>query len=228
MNIFIDIETVPSQSEQVKSDIRASIQAPGQYKKTESIKEWMDANAEGEAEAQLLKTSFDGGLGMIACIGIAIEDQEARSFYSSDWPNDEKTVIRSAFDFLVSSITEPIKHSHAHIEREITFVGYNHIGFDLPFLKKRCVVLGIKPPSLIPFTSKPWDKTVYDTMLNWDSKNFVGMDKLCKILGIEGKGEISGADVWPLVKAGKIADVAEYCKGDVNRTRAIFNRMTFA
>ena len=53
------------------------------------------------------------------------------------------------------------------------------------------------------------------------------MDRLCRLLGIPGKGDISGADVWPMVKAGKLAEVAEYCRGDVERTRALYNRMTF-
>ena len=54
------------------------------------------------------------------------------------------------------------------------------------------------------------------------------MDRLCKILGIPGKGDMDGSRVWPMVQSGKIAAVADYCRGDVDRTRAIHKRMTFA
>lgn len=33
--------------------------------------------------------------------------------------------------------------------------------------------------------------------------------------------------VWDFVRAGRIADVATYCAGDVERVRAIHKRMTF-
>ena len=39
---------------------------------------------------------------------------------------------------------------------------------------------------------------------------------------------MDGSKVWPMVQAGQIAEVADYCAGDVERTRAMFKRMTFA
>ena len=91
------------------------------------------------------------------------------------------------------------------------------------------MVQRIKPPIWFPRDPKPWGDSTFDTMTAWaGTKDRISMDRLCRILGIEGKGDISGADVWPLVKAGKVSEVAEYCKGDVERTRAIFRRMTFS
>jgi len=34
--------------------------------------------------------------------------------------------------------------------------------------------------------------------------------------------------VWDFVADGRIAEVAEYCKGDVERVRAVFRRLIFA
>ena len=58
---------------------------------------------------------------------------------------------------------------------------------------------------------------------------------ICEALGIPGKGsefddpedEIEGAKVWDAVAAGRIADVARYCNGDVERTRLMHKRMIF-
>jgi len=52
--------------------------------------------------------------------------------------------------------------------------------------------------------------------------------KLCRALGVESpKGEIDGSRVWEYVKAGRLYDVAEYCKKDVEATRQVYKRMTF-
>lgn len=55
------------------------------------------------------------------------------------------------------------------------------------------------------------------------------MDRLCRVLGIPGKGDgPSGADVWPMVQAGKLDEVTAYCRADVERTRSLYQRLTFA
>ena len=164
---------------------------------------------------------------MIACISIAAGDKAPEVFYDPDWLNGEAGVIKRAFEYLDTLSIRDLQHSGRAADEQLVFVGHNLAAFDLPFLRKRCVVLGIKPPRYIPFSAKAWDKTIYDTMLQWDAKNFVGMDKLCRILGIAGKGDMDGSKVWPAVRDGGIEKVAEYCKGDVERTRALFNRMTF-
>lgn len=63
--------------------------------------------------------------------------------------------------------------------------------------------------------------------------NRISLDKLCRVMGIPTKGseigdEIDGSKVWDFVQAGRIADVATYCCGDVERVREIHRRMTFA
>ena len=106
-------------------------------------------------------------------------------------------------------------------------IGHNHVWFDLPFILKRAIVHGVTPPPFFPRNPRWNTSDVYDTMIGWAGRDFVSMNTLCKILGIEGKGDIDGSMVWPMVQAGKVAEVAEYCKGDVERTREIFKRLTF-
>ena len=76
-------------------------------------------------------------------------------------------------------------------------------------------------------SAKPWDGCIADTMLLWDAKAFASMDKLCKAFGLEGKGDMDGskvAETW-LADPQKVID---YCKCDVERTRELYKRLTFA
>ena len=218
--VFFDIETIPSQLPGILDEFKAAVQAPGQYKKPESIAEWLKENRDSEAEAAWLKTSFDGGVGHVCVIGLAVDDGPARSYQvsaSGYGSREEETIVLQDF---FSDLTD--------IGRGV-IVGHNIIGFDLPFIWKRCMVLGIRPPTVFPRSPKPWSELVQDTMLLWDPAQRAGgsMDRLCRLLGIPGKGDVSGADVWPLVLAGKLDEVAAYCRADVQRTRALFQRMTF-
>ena len=117
--------------------------------------------------------------------------------------------------------------------RRPVFVGHNLVGFDLRFLFQRSVMLGIRPPIWMPVNPKPWDESVFDTMTAWSGfGNRVSLDKLCRAFGIAAKGseigeEIDGSMVWNFVQAGRIADVAKYCAGDIERTREIHKRLTF-
>ena len=220
--IFFDIETIPSQLPGMRDEYIAAVSAPAKYSKPESIAEWLAANREAEGEAAWLKTSFDGGVGHVVCIGMAVGDEPATSYQvPADYcgsRDGERTILQAFFGHL------------DHIGRGV-LVGHNVIGFDLPFIWKRCMVLGVRPPGWFPRNpSKYSSETVRDTMMLWDQDQRAGgsMDRICKLLGIPGKGDISGADVWPMVKAGDIEGVAEYCRADVERTRAMFHRMTFS
>lgn len=220
MEIFLDLETCPAQDPAVRADIRANIKAPATYKKPESIAEWLAENAEAEAEAAWRKTSFDGGTGHICVIGFAVDDGDPQALHSPNWHASEAAIL-AEFYHQVNAICAKRPN-----ERPV-FIGHNLIEFDLRFLFQRSVVLGVKPSHHIPFSAKPWDDKVFDTMTRWDAKNRTSMDKLCRALGFDGKGDINGAMVWDFVRDGRIAEVAEYCKGDITRTRQLYRRMTF-
>lgn len=221
MNITFDIETIPSQSAEVKDLILASVSPPGQYKKPESIAEWMRENGEAEAESQWLKTSFDGGLGQIVCIGFAMNDSEPVSFGVEETSlAAEKDMLQTFFANLGSlyrsSGTRPV------------LIGHNHVNFDIPFIWKRAMIHGVRPPFWFPRDPKPWGENVFDTMTQWSgSKGSIKLDTLAKLFGLKGKDGMTGSDVWPAIKAGAFQSVAEYCRDDVELTRAIFRRMTF-
>lgn len=227
MNIYLDIETIPAQGAGVREEIAAGIAPPGNYKKAETIAEWKREQKPALVEEAWRKTSFDGALGQIACASLAIDDAPPVAFYAEDWARAEPGILRNLFAAIRAA------HDLARMTRPV-FVGHNIAGFDLRFLFQRAVVHGIEPPAVIPFAARPWDDCIFDTMVAWAGVgNRVGLDKLCRALGVPGKGseigeEIDGSKVWGFVADGRIADVAEYCKADVERTRALHRRMTFA
>lgn len=217
--LYLDLETIPSQLPGIREEFLAAVQAPGQYKKADSIAEWMRENREAEAEKAWLATSFDGGLGQVCVIGFAFGDEAPASYSVGDLSRDQETQLLQDFFSLLTD-RQPTK-----------VIGHNVIGFDLKFLWKRAMVLDVKPPFWLPRDPKPWADNVADTMLMWDKDQRAGgsLDRLCRLFGIPGKLDgMSGADVWPAMLLGKVDDVARYCENDVLVTRALYERMIFA
>lgn len=209
--IYFDIETIPTQRDDIRESIRESIEHPKTMKKTETIEEWYKTEFEAEFEKQLDKTALDGAFGHVVSIGYAVNDDKPTVLHAESVENEEQ-IIREFF-----AIVKENRHA--------TLVGHNILNFDLKFLKHRSMVLGIKLPVFIPFDAKPWDNCLFDTMLQWDSKNFISLDKLCKAFGIKGKGDINGSMVHKLWRAGKHNDIKEYCMSDVELTREVAKRM---
>lgn len=240
MNIFFDIETVPVQNpehiaairadlEAERDEAKAAVKAPGNYKDEakiaafiEDARRALDDEHEQKVKDAILRTSFDGGLGQIVCIAWAYDSDEPMSRRVLDLtPESEAELLRGFFSALTAA------HGGNHGTRPC-LIGHNSNAFDIPFIWKRAMVHGIRPPLWFTRDPKPWGDTTFDTMTAWAGmKDRISMDKLCSVLGIPGKGGISGADVWPMVQAGKLDEVAAYCRDDVERTRSIWRRMNF-
>jgi len=224
--ITFDIETLPTDNEQVIAALAAMVKPPETHKKQETIDAWMAENKESALAELVSKTSFDGLYGRIACIAWSVDGGEVQSTLPTD---GEANSIQRFYDAIRDAAKA--KYHGGTASTGLTFCGHNVAGFDLPFLKHRSIVLGIKPPpdACKAMSSKPWDNYIADTMLMWssDSQKRASMDKLCKAFGITGKDGFDGsmvAETWP-VDPHK---VIEYCKDDVRRTLAIHSRLTFS
>jgi hypothetical protein len=235
--LYVDIETIPCQSVEMVAALRAdadvelmialdAVRAPGNYKDSAKIDDFIaDAKSkllkdhDAQCEADWLKTSFDGGLGHICVIGYAFGDREPQAITARhDVLGDESAALREFFGVVNATGSGA----------RLTWVGHNLIAFDLPFIWKRSMVLGVKPTFHLPRDPKPWADNVFDTMTQWaGARDRISMDKLCRILGIPGKGDMDGSKVWEYVRTGRIAEVATYCCGDIERTRAMHRRMVF-
>lgn len=225
MNIYLDIETLPTTDQDAIAEMEATIKPPATYKKPESIAEWMAENKESALKELVHKTGLSGLLGSIACIAYAFDDGPV---FTVDSRDGEKKMLEDFYSHIYDQTSTAI-HGGV-VEGKATFVGHNIVGFDLPFLKHRSIILGVKPPKVIrdAFSAKPLGNEVADTMLLWssDREKRTSMDKLCKAFGIPGKGDFDGsmvADTWPTDPEKVII----YCADDVIRTRDIYKRITF-
>lgn len=212
MKIYIDIETIPTQNADFQAYVTETLKPPANYKSEDTIAKWFEQN-KGEVVA---KTALDGTFGEVVVIGVAINDEQPVVFYREDWQsNDRESDILSRY--------------HAFLQEKANkcnttpkFIGHNISKFDDRFIFQRSVINGVKP------YYKADKYNTFDTMTEWAGYGgTVSLDKLCKVLGVEQKGDIDGSKVWQYVQDGKIAEVAEYCAKDVERVRQIYKRMTF-
>jgi predicted PolB exonuclease-like 3'-5' exonuclease len=207
MKVVLDIETV-----QAPKDEWARLAGV-------DLAEGEDLLSAGDAAQQdkdYDKSSFDGTFSRIVCIGMiafsdSMEPQGALAWYGGQ----EKELLRQFWAWMGKA-------------RPGLYITHNGLGFDLPFIKKRSIIHQVRPPveiSLAKFRTEP----VYDTLAvwsNWDSRGWVKLDVLARVLGVETKSG-SGKQVAAMWQAGRGKEIAEYCLQDCYVTYACYSKMTF-
>ena len=106
-------------------------------------------------------------------------------------------------------------------------VSFNGSGFDLPVLRYRALINGLAAPGL---NARPYFRRyggdaldLCDVLSNFDPRAKIGLDALCRALGIPGKPDgLDGGGVAALAQAGRYAEIATYCKADVVATYRLF------
>lgn len=249
--LYLDIETIPAQRPDVLEEIRnakqqeltaalAAVAPPGNYKKQETIDEWMANEApkiraklqssfEADVDAEYRKTGLDGSFGQVCVIGFALNDEPASNLRRINLnPEAERDLLMSFSDWINEAIPRNEWLS-------TTVIGHNVAAFDLRFLVQRHIVNGVRPHEIIARAAqaKPWEQEkVFDTLIQWagtGARTGGSLDKLCRALSIPSpKGEIDGSKVWDFWQAGRAEEVAAYCAKDVEATRELHRRMTFA
>jgi hypothetical protein len=242
MNTYTDIESIPGQKlyESFLEDATDNFKAPSALSKAGAAKDlgmddkdakftskddvlalWVDAFKESKveevAEEAWRKTALDGTHGELIsmCYWVDKEPEPITIFRRLD--ESEKELLNSFF----LSLDADLKG------RPPYFIGHN-ITFDLKFIWRRAVILGVKPPFKLPIHGR--HRTDYFcTMKEWcDYGKYFSQDNLCKALNIAGKpDDIDGSKVWDFVKAGEVIRVSEYNEDDVRKVREIHKRLTF-
>jgi 3'-5' exonuclease len=199
--LYLDIETLPAGEE--SHEILKMLHE--KKKKKREVEDF---------EQYLLGTSFDGSFGRILCIGYAIDDEPTEILYCD---GDEKKMLE-AFWKLAQDAN--------------LFIGHNIIDFDMRFIFQRSVMNKVKPSwddrdlSFARYRSYP----MFDTMREWTkwSMNNVGLEHLALALGIPSpKDGIDGSQVYKFYQEGKVKEICDYCKRDVETTREVYKRIAF-
>jgi predicted PolB exonuclease-like 3'-5' exonuclease len=164
-------------------------------------------------EAELIKKlSLSAATAKILCICYAIEPPTGGEVQALQ--GEEAEIIR-AFWKLAAECN--------------LFIGHNILDFDLRFIYQRSIIHQIKPSRDLPF-ARFRNAPIYDTMQEWSKwgREHVSLDTLSKALGIPSPKEtLDGSKVYPYYRAGKLAEIIEYCKRDVDSTRQVYRRLTF-
>ena len=105
---------------------------------------------------------------------------------------------------------------------DFTLCGHNLKTFDLPYLGKRMLINGVKPPNILPsHDTKPWEIKALDTKEMWNFGSFKGLSSLhlvCTLLGVDSPklGEIKGSNIHKSFYIdNNINEITEYCERDV-------------
>lgn len=102
--------------------------------------------------------------------------------------------------------------------------GYSIKRFDMPWLAKRMMANGIKPPSnLSVYGKKPWDIEVFDLPEVWGQGNmqesYTPFEVACVAMGMESsKDDLSGDKVKEAYYKGEMDRIVKYCEKDVQKT----------
>ena len=164
-------------------------------------------------EAELLKKlSLSAVTAKIICICYAVEPPVGCEVQALQ---GEETEIINAFWKLAADCN--------------LFVGHNILDFDLRFIYQRSIIHQIKPSRDLPF-ARFRNAPIYDTMQEWSKwgREHASLDTLSKALSIPSpKESLDGSKVYPYYRAGKLAEIIEYCKRDVDSTRQVYRRLTF-
>lgn len=225
--LFFDIETIPA-GESSHEALRYLYERKCEKKMKEKNIDREAAEIEvGSFEKFVDATGFDGTYGRVLCIAYAVNNDAIRCICN---PENEKKTLQD-FWYVAGQCDQ--------------FIGHNIMEFDLRFLLQRSIILGVKP-TWTRFQEpgkKPWDMVkyldfaryknlpIFDTMQEWSNwgSQKLGLEHIALALGIPTPKEgIDGSEVYNFYKAGKVDDICEYCKRDVDVTRAVYNRMVFA
>ena len=111
-------------------------------------------------------------------------------------------------------------------------VGFNCVGFDIPFLVRRSWFHGIAvPESLFERGGRYLSPRIVDLMLLWGigNREYVKLNTLAIFLGIGGKPEgVSGADfgaLWTSGNAESRGIAMDYLRNDLDMTWKLAERM---
>jgi predicted PolB exonuclease-like 3'-5' exonuclease len=108
-------------------------------------------------------------------------------------------------------------------------VTFNGGGFDLPVLRYRAMIHGVFAPGMHnrAYYHRYTDDNVdlCDVLSSFSYGGKVKLDELSRIMGLPGKpGGMDGSQVEAYFNAGRIQEIADYCKSDVINTYRLWLR----
>lgn len=215
---FIDIETASVSSS--FAELSPGLQK--EWKRKSELKYGLEADPE---QTFTERAGIFAEFGKVVCITLGcFREREGtmKLFLRSFAENDEKSLLN---EFCIT-----INRLHQQFPN-LQFVGHNLKEFDMPFISRRMVILGMNVPECMNVQGRrPWQSPYIDTMQLWsfgDYKSYTRLGLLAEVLGIPSpKDDISGEDVSRVYWVEKdLSRIAHYCEKDVETTARVYLRL---
>lgn len=222
LDIFIDIETIPTSRADIQARCVGDITPPGNYKKPETIAQWWASEGDAKKSEAIARTALNGTWGEVICIGIAINDDPVEVLDRAITEAD----LLNRFGLILDSKCKKVNVSDMWTV-SATWIGHNITDFDLRFLWQRSKLLGVTLPFRLPMDR--YDRRVFDTMVAWSGyKDRVSQRDLELAFGIDRCDPLpnGGADVYGAYQEGRIEDIKAHCRADIENLRKLYRRMT--
>jgi predicted PolB exonuclease-like 3'-5' exonuclease len=158
------------------------------------------------------KAALSALAGRIVCVCLLIDDGQHIAESALISP-DEKAIVSGFW---------------AAVRPTDVFIGHNLFDFDLPMIRQRSWILGIRPSRRIDLR-RFYSRDFIDTLQLWSnfgSQRYASLDQLAAAMGCEAK-TAHGCDVAEWWAAGDLVQIAQYCSQDVRVTYQLFRRMMF-
>lgn len=222
--LFFDIETV-SNPDSCALMPEPVIAAPGNYKDPDKIKEYIDRETISRKTEMLDRAALDPDYGKILSIGMSVGDSITVLVNRDIYPRPEDP--DGEWDLPIDAMSEESllrMFWTAFSGCEGRCVGYNILGFDLPYLMRRSMALGVVPP-VVPNLAKYRTEPVTDLMqilYGWGSEKYKGLKQVARLYGILNE--------CPDVDGSKVKDLdpdtlRAYQRSDVSMVARLYNLM---
>lgn len=215
--LFFDIET-EANPENVALMSEPVIEAPANYKDPEKIAAYIAEKTAAAKAAAIEKAALDPDYGRVLSLGATYAPDYEISIIAVGAPCEDalggvwtETLIIERFWKLLAAC-------------DGYCVGYNILNFDLPYLMRRSMALGIKVP-FIPNLAKFRTEPVTDLMAilyNWGGQTYKGLKTVAKLYKIPVQcPDVDGSMVKDLTPE----KLAEYQRSDVQLVIDLYRRM---
>jgi len=205
--LTLDLETTPSNHRPDPTDVKP----PANYKDPEKIRQYQESQVENEYRRQAL----DSMQGQILCIGFAFDDRPAECIYHEN----EQEMLAYLETLLLK-----------HPMNDVFWIGKDIKSFDLKWLHRKAIKYQLE--DLFQYIPKhKYSHQIEDISELWsplDNREYVKMSKIAEFLGLDGKlGDMDGSQVHDYWQEGRIQEIIDYCKQDIETTRQIYKAINF-
>lgn len=234
MNFVLDIEVVPQEFAETSPKARQYVwervlqglrrEDPEDPRLDLTPAEFLRLRAEEPARAADLDErvrefmTFRAEFGHIICIGCGHDGKGGFS---------KKALMRESVARereILEEFWEIAKGEH----RDWCYVTFNGLSFDLPYILKRSLYLGVPPTTTLPLRRyAPGEHfDVMQVLANWDRRDAIRLDVVAELFGMEKRPKgIDGSEVYRLWTEGRRAEIEEYCLNDVQLIYDIYQRV---